>query len=537
VEHAVPGTRLLRILFEVLRFALSRAARKLHLGRSPTPASEQLCLSLARLGTTFIKFGQALSLRRDLLPDDYVGALQSLQDHIAPFPPEVAMREIKRSLGRPIAELFAEFDPKPLAAASVAQVHAARLNDGRNVIVKVRRPEIKVQIEGDMRALTWVARMATSVMPRLGHYRLLAIIDEIWTNLRKEIDFRREAQNIRRFASAFADWPAIYIPGVIDGLVTETIIVQERSGGRRIDDPGLRPEGPRLAQIFVDAYLQQIFVLGIFHGDPHPGNLFVTDDGRICFHDFGLIGVLDRATRRKLAAFTNAFIHQDADWLLDTAIDLGVLGGEMNRSQFRRGLADIIADYAAMPLKDWSLAEAFLRVTRLGHGQNVLIPHDLLVLMRAMFLAESTVAVLDPDFQLLESLKAKGPEVLKAVMEQSDWSGSFDRLKHDAAAAMEDFPAVLGSWTRRLHQEGEGLGLSLRVRELHELKEHMTRSSNRLALALVTLGLYIAGSLLMLHSVGPRIYGEMPSFAAVAFALALWFTLRLARAITRSGGL
>jgi ubiquinone biosynthesis protein len=209
----------------------------------------------------------------------------------------------------------------------------------------------------------------------------------------------------------------------------------------------------------------------------------------------------------------------------------------MDRGQFRRDLADIIADYAALPLKDWSLAEAFLRVTRLGQGQNVFVPHDLLVLMRAMFLAESTVAVLDPDFRLLESLKAKGPEVLKAVMEQSDWSGSLDRLKHDAAAAMEDLPAVLGSWTRRLNPEGEGLGLSLRVRELDELKENMTRSSNRLALALVTLGLYIAGSLLMLHSIGPRIYGEMPALAALAFGLALWFTVRLARAITRSGGL
>lgn len=533
----MPFLRLLRIVYEVLTFALAVLLLRLRLSRSDASAPERLCLGLARLGTTFIKVGQALSLRRDLLHDDYVAALQSLQDHIAPFPAKDAIREIERGLARPVGETFVDLDRDPLAAASVAQVHAARLKDGRDVIVKVRRPAIKAQIDRDMRALMWVTRLAVALVPRLSHYEPVRLIDEIWANLRKEIDFRREAQNIRRFALVFADWPAIYIPGVIDDLVSETVIVQVRSGGRRIDDPTLKADGRRLAQTFVDAYLHQIFVLGVFHGDPHPGNLFITDDQRICFHDFGLIGFLDRATRRKLAAFTNAFMRQDADWLLDAAIDLGVLGGDLDRSQFRRGLADIIADYAALPLKEWSLAEAFLRVTRLGQAQNVFLPYDLLILMRTMFLAENTVAVLDPDFQLLENLQAKGPEVLKAALEQSGWSGSLDRLKHDAASAMQDLPAVLGSWMRRLNQEGEGLGLSLRVHELHDLKEHFTRSSNRLALALVTLGLYVAGSLLMLHSVGPRIWGDMPAFAAFAFALALWFTWRLARAISRSGGL
>jgi ubiquinone biosynthesis protein len=153
--------------------------------------------------------------------------------------------------------------------------------------------------------------------------------------------------------------------------------------------------------------------LGIFHGDPHPGNLFITSDGRICFHDFGLAGLLDRTARRKSAAFTAAFMHQDAEWLLDAAIDLGVLGGDMDRPRFQRGLADIISDYAAMPIKEWSLAQAFLRVTRLGQAQNVLVPYDLLVLMRAMFLAEEVLRVLDPHFQLLENLQTKGPKVLK----------------------------------------------------------------------------------------------------------------------------
>jgi ubiquinone biosynthesis protein len=527
--------RLGRIAFEVLRFALSSLLRRLHLLPAHPAAPERLCLALAGLGTTFIKFGQALSMRRDMLPDDYVAALQALQDHISPFPVEEAIREIKDGLGRSIPELFERFGYEPLAAASIAQVHAANLPDGRSVIVKVRRPHIKRQIDRDMQALRVVTRLAVAMMPRLRQYQPLRIIDEIWSNLRKEIDFRQEARNIKRFVAAFADWPSVQIPDVIEDLVSEAVIVQERSHGRRIDDPALKSDGPRVARNFVDAYLHQIFVLGMFHGDPHPGNIFITAEGQICLHDFGLVGFLDRTTRRRLAAYANAFVHQDADWLLDAATDLGVLGGEIDRGEFRRGLNEIIADFAARRLKDWSMAEAFLRITRLGREQNVFVPYDLVVLMRAMTEVEHVVRTLDPEFQLLENLQAKWPEVLKAAMEQADWSVTVDRLEHDVLAALEDLPAALGAWARRLSQEG--LGLTLRIRGLDGLEAHLDRSSNRVALALVTLGLYIAGSLLMLNSIGPRLYGDVPALAAVAYVLALWFTLRLARGIARSGRL
>lgn len=230
-------------------------------------------------------------------------------------------------------------------------------------------------------------------------------------------------------------------------------------------------------------------------------------------------------------------MHQDPDWFLDAAIDLGVLGGEIDRTEFRRGLAAIISDYAALPLNEWSLAEAFLRVTRLGRAQNVFIPYDLVVLARALFLAENVVRTLDPEFQLLETLQAKGPEVLKAAMGTAELTGSLDRLKHEGLNAIHDLPEVLFSWARRLSRQGEGLGINLEIHALDRVAENINRSSNRLSLALVTLGLYVAGSLLMQHSIGPRLWGGMPILAAFACALALWFTLRLARGIARSGRL
>src|SRR3974390_1449622 len=194
-----PLFRLLRIALEALRFTLGSAVARLPWPHPRLEAPQRLCLSFARLGTTFIKVGQALSLRRDMSPEEYVAALQSLQDHVAPFPAEEAMREIERGLGRPIKEIFARIDIRPLAEASIAQVHTARLGDGREVIVKVRRAGIARQIDHDMRALSWLVRGVTALIPRLQHYQPTRIIDEIWSNLRTEIDFRREARNIRHF--------------------------------------------------------------------------------------------------------------------------------------------------------------------------------------------------------------------------------------------------------------------------------------------------------------------------------------------------
>lgn len=529
--------RVARIVLVMAGLAIAQLFDRLRGAEARSKSPERFRDALVGLGPTFVKFGQALSVRRDLLPEEYVLVLQSLQDQVPPFPGTEALKQIELGLGRPIHDIFAEIDEAPMAAGSVAQVHGARLVNGQSVIVKVRRPKIKAHIDRDMKALRLAVSVAVRLMPSLHSYQPLRIIDEIWTNLRKEVDFRQEARNIRRFALAFADSPTIAIPRAIDGLAAEAVVVQERSDGVHIDDPSVAGDGPRLAGVFAEAYLFQIFTMGAFHGDPHPGNLFINSDGRICLHDFGLIGILDPPTRRKLAAFTVAFVTQDADWLLDTAIDLGVIGGAIDRAVFRRGLAEIIADYAALPFKQWSLSEAFLRVTRLGRAENVLVPYDLVVLMRSLALAESTVRLLDPEFELVEMLRTKGPEILKSAMAPTDPTATLSRLKLDAAAAMNDLPEVLGRWMRRLGEDGGRLGIKVELQGLERLEDRVDRSSNRLALALVALGLYIAGSLLTQHSIGPRIYGDFPAFGAIGYALALWLTFRLARGIGRSGKL
>lgn len=275
--------------------------RWLHRPAKVTPA-QKFRRALERLGGSFVNLGQGLSLRHDLLPNDYIIALQALQDDVPPFPSDIAIKEIENALGNSVENLFAEFDVMPLAAASIAQVHKVRLHDGRHAVVKIRRPGIKTQIDQDMGILKVLLHSLTVLMPSLQQYQPLEIIHEILVNLRKETDFRQEARNVQRFVEAFKDSQTICIPAVVDELYTGSVMVQEMSSGLQVDDPGIKESGPQLAQIFVEAYLHQFFVMGVFHGNPHPGNLFITENNRICFHDFGIVGFLDQSTRNNLAA-------------------------------------------------------------------------------------------------------------------------------------------------------------------------------------------------------------------------------------------
>lgn len=525
--------RLFGIGFAVSAYLVWWLMIRLHLWHSPVTPAQRLRHTFERLGTAFMKLGQGLSLHRDLLPDEYIRALQGLQDQVAPFPGEVARREVEDALGKPIDEVFAEFEAQPMAAASIAQVHQAVLRDGRRVIVKIRRPGIKEQTNRDMHLLRIVLRAMLFLFSQLRRYEPIDIVDEIWANLRREMDFRREARTTLRFAEAFRDSATVHIPSAIAGLYTESVLVQELSGGRRVDDPAVRANGPQLAQALVEAYLHQIFVMGLFHGDPHPGNLFIMDSGHICFHDFGIVGALDPPMRHNLAAFLLSFVYQDSEWMLDAALDVGLLAGKLDRAEFRRELLGIITDYADLPLKNWSLAEAFVRVAHIGRGRNIRIPHNLLVLMRMLYLLENAVRDLDPDFNMMQSILDKAEIVLDSAAGGEAKIG-LKRLKFEAMAGMRELPGEVGAWIHRMRLNG--LEMRVQHRGLEELEQHMDRSSNRVTLALVTLGLYIAASLLMQHSIGPRV-GEMPVLGIAGYALALWFTWRLSRGISRSGRL
>ena len=501
------------------------AAWKLGIRRGELPA-RRFALLLEGLGTPFVKLGQHLSLRSDLLPMEFVAALQDLQDHVRPFDSGLAVREIEAALGKPTAALFARFDLQPFAAASIAQVHGARTRDGREVIVKVRRPGIATRVDEDMRLLLMLVRAISLVSATLARHHAAEVVKQVWDNLRRELDLREEARSARRFADAFAGSATIMVPKVIEELCTEEVMVQERSGGERVDNLGDPAQGAVLAGNFLDAYVLQFFTMGFFHGDPHPGNLFVMADGRLCFHDFGIVGSLDRPTRQALAAFMLGFADQDSDWIIDSWLELGMLSASSDREALRPVVAEIMADYSRRPLREWSVGAAFMRLVNSSRDRSVAVPLNLLVLARTILLMEATVRMLDARFSLLEALIARSGQVLKVSLAEDQGGGM--RLQYETAIATSEWRRLLATTVR--HVRRRGLKLQIAHEGLAEFAGIHLQAANRVSVALVTLGLYLAASLLMQHSMGP-IVGGVPILAVLGYVAAMWYTGRLIRAV------
>jgi ubiquinone biosynthesis protein len=291
-----------------------------------------------------------------------------------------------------------------------------------------------------------------------------------------------------------------------------------------VDD---RSQGAALAQHVIDAYVEMFFAMGVFHGDPHPGNVLVREDGRIAMHDFGIVGRLDRPTRHALAAFMLGFTEQDTEWVLDSWLELGMLSKAADRDKLRPAVATLMADYSSRPIRDWSVGEAFGRLVNATRGYNFDVPLHLIVLVRTIMLLESLVRMLDPEFSLLDSLTKRSREVMSAALGSKQ---DTRRLQFEAAVASVEWQRLLAASLQRFREEG----LRLRVDHegLPELSEHIIRGSGRVALALVTLGLYLAGSLLMQFHSGPVVW-DVPFLALAFYVVAAWFTWRLVRSIGR----
>lgn len=493
----------------------------------------QLHKTLENLGTTFIKLGQGLSLRRDLLPVAYLDALEGLQSKVPPFDSETAVRTIESAFGQPVDKLFKSFERIPFAAASIAQVHRAEMPDGRRVAVKVRRPAIVRQVAADLWLLRRLLHISIFLFPGLKAQQPLELVDELEEFLRSEMDLIREAGNMRRLAKVFKDLPNATMPGLIEPLAHSEVLVQEFSSGQPLRNAYGSERAPGLAKIMLDVYVQQLFAGGVFHADPHPGNLFEMSDGQVCFHDFGSIGYLDPESRVYLAQLIEAIVINDAAGVLDAATAMGFIRKEADRHTYQRAISEILERMASLPLRDWSVAEAIWQIARIGSGKNFRLPRHLLVLLRTLFLAENTLRALVPDFDLIQALRDRSIEIQRLIESNSTQLPLTERV----ARATQQMPALLADVLRQLRIDDGRPSLGIHHHGLEELKATISRTGNRLALALITLSLYLAGSLLMLHGGGPQLWEHIPVGAALAYGVAVLLSLRLIFAIRRSGKL
>jgi ubiquinone biosynthesis protein len=460
---------------------------------------EHIRLALEELGPTFVKLGQTLSTRTDLLPPEYVAELAKLQDAAAPVPGEVARGVVVEELEGEISEVFATFDEVPLAAASIGQAHAATLPDGTEVVVKVRRPGVVEQVDQDLEILQNLASRAERHWKEAAEHDVVGLAEEFGQTLRAELDYLTEGRNADRFADNFAGDAGVHIPRVYWETTTSRVLTLERISGIKANDlAALDAAGidrRELASTATRISAQMIFENGLFHGDPHPGNFFVEEGGRIGVVDFGMVGTLSDRLRDQLGAVLIAFTEHDADRMTDAVLALGVARHRVDRGELAADIQGFLGRYSDIGLGDISITRALEEAMAIMRRHRLRLPRDLSLLVKVLVMEEGLGAALVPDFQLDAELapyarqlivRERAPEVvLRRLLASSS----------DAAQLASELPQQL----RRLLREGEAGDLQLRItsEDLQALGVRVERAGDRIAVALIAAAAIEAGARLL----------------------------------------
>lgn len=493
-------------------------------------------LLLEALGPTFVKMGQMFSNRPDLLPEELLVELRKLQDQVPGFPFESARSILEAHYGKPLEEVFPQFEPEPVASASVAQVHRARLPDGRRVAVKVLRPGIEDQVATDLEILSHVGVWFERLILRSDVLDTRAIVREFSRNLLKELDFRQEALHLERFGALFADDPDILVPRVYRALSGPQVLVMEFVDGLHplhwegyaaagLDRRAVAERGARLL-------LKQVFVHGFFHADPHPGNLLVLPNGRICFLDFGLMGVLPARHREKLEQMLWAVSRGDGPSLAAALLSLAGQGTPSDPQAFEDEVEALLVGISHVPLAQIDLTDFLERAISLLLTHRLTLPPNLYLLVKALLTIEGFGRQLDPDFDLVA--------VLEPFLRQN-LAGRLDPLKAgtrgaESALGYLSLAADLPNEVRlSLQQLRQGkLKLEFQGDDLEKILHKADKISNRLAFSLVVTGALLASSL-ALQSKIPPLWNDIPVIAILGFMGSFLLGFALLISIWRSG--
>ncbi|MBM7613891.1 ABC1 kinase family protein [Alkaliphilus hydrothermalis] len=482
---------------------------------------ERLRYALEELGPTFIKLGQILSTRRDLLGDEIVNELSKLQDNIAPFPLEEAKIVFEKEMKMSIDEAFKAFDEKPIASASIGQVYEATLKTGENVVVKIQRPNIQLLIERDMDILFNLAKQLDEHMDKNKPVRFYEMVEEFYYTIKRELDYTNEARNAERFGENFKDNKQILVPEVYWNFTSKKVLTLQRIYGIKImDSRSLRRKGwdlKGLANIGAEAFMKQVFIHGFFHGDPHPGNIFAIDESTIAFIDFGVVGFLDKSNMRMLTNIFTAGARRDVDRLVNTLIEMDAISPETNMRRLKEDVSILINLYYNLPLKNINLGESFRELLEMAYINKVTLPPQLMLLFKSIITLEGSGKYLHPDFSLSDITKRFIKEIYLHRLHPQQLLTEIRDYSEEIIFGMRYFPKQLRNFFKKI--ETNNIKLNLDHGGFKPLYEELNRLTNKLSLSLITSALIVGSSYMIRNNSNTNQY-SVSMLGLVTFVVA-----------------
>jgi len=498
--------------------------------------AERVRMALEELGPTFIKLGQILSTRSDLLPADFLNELGKLQDNVPPFEFSEAKIILEEELKAPLEEIFSRFEEIPLASASIGQVHRARLLNGEEVVVKIQRPGIRRTIDVDLEIMLHLATLMERHVKGMDVHRPTRIVEEFARTLEKELNYRMEATHMERFSTQFMGDPTVYVPKIHREATGKRALTMEYVQGikvsevERLDEAGL--DRPEIARRGFDLIMKQVFIHGFFHADPHPGNIFVLPNNVICYMDFGMMGRIRREIRENFSELLTSIIRRDESKTAEAFIHLTVSDEESDLRLLERDMADFIDSHFYRSLKELDIGRLLQELLEIAAKHRLTIPADLFLMIKALSTVEGVGRMLCPEFNAMEQaapfIKRIRMEMVHPRRIAADIFDSGKELLH----LLRDIP---GEVREILKQARNGrVKMEFEHRGLEPMMSTLDRVSNRLAFAIVLASLVIGSSLIVLSGLPPK-WHDIPVIGLVGFLIAFVMGVWLLWTILRHG--
>jgi len=506
---------------QYLELGLQMVSRKRREKLETFTRAQRVRMALEELGPTFVKMGQILSTRPDLLPPDFIRELGKLQDEVPGFEFEQVKRIVEKELESPIYKVYEHFEKEPLASASIGQVHRARLVRGDEVVVKVQRPDVEKVIKVDLEIMLHLATLMEKHLKGMEIHQPTRIVEEFARTLESELDYTLEAAHMERFAMQFSGDTSIYVPKVYGEATTKRMLTMEYIHGIKASEiESLEKKGldrKEIARRGFDLIMKQIFIHGFFHADPHPGNVFVLDDNVICFLDFGMMGRINRESREDFADLLMSVVHQDETKAAYFLVALTISNEEIDFHALEKDMAEFIDHHFFRPLKEMELGKLLHQLLEVTARYHLRIPPDLFLMLKALATAEGLGRVLDPDFDVTKQISPFIWRVHMNRLSPKRIAGDMFDSGMEFLRLMKEIPSEVRDILRQTRQGR--IKIEFEHRGLEPVLSTHDRVSNRIAFAIVLASLIIGSSLVVLSGIPPK-WHEIPVIGLAGFLIA-----------------